>query len=604
MQHVEMRTTMEFRKITLEDKNWIEEKLREDDRRGCEYTFCNNYIWRDIYQVEVACVCDCLVVKYEAEGEECFAFPIGAGDKAQAVRLLSEEARENGRLLFFDSMLEEDKALLEREFPGQFIIHEERDGFDYLYTTEKLSTLAGKKLHGKRNHINRFLENQNWSYEPMTEANKEECLAMDKKWCDMQAEKWDQGMLEEQRAVRESIEHFSELGFVGGVLRVDGAVVAFTIGEPLNSDTFVVHIEKAFADIQGAYPMINQQFVLHECQGFSYVNREDDTGEEGLRKAKLSYYPDILLKKYSASLSKKQIVYAEEAMIPELKELWMEAFGDEPEYVDQYFAKRFTPDNMLVYIEDGRPVSMISMLPATLRLADQSTKEVYYIYAVATREAYRKRGLARELLMEGYRRKRAPFLLVPADGKLEKYYQNIGFVPVPVMQTERFSRALGDQTQQEDMLQAQTYIYQKESGNRVEPADGPYWLLTVTPSEYRKLRDSYFVGIGYVAWDDAAVAYALCENDYCDGYAYKVLHGDQKKLLLYRMEESTMEIIETTLTDEEILGVIKKLKLTPDQVSVRRPVKRKDPEKGKITGMIYGKELSGAEQVYLNLILD
>ena len=90
---------------------------------------------------------------------------------------------------------------------------------------------------------------------------------------------------------------YKELGLKGGVLKADGKIVAFTVGEPVSDDTFVVHIEKAFADIDGAYPMINQQFVQHECMEYEYVNREEDTGAEGLRKAKLSYRPAFLEEK-------------------------------------------------------------------------------------------------------------------------------------------------------------------------------------------------------------------------------------------------------------------------------------------------------------------
>lgn len=291
---------MEWKEITLKDKSWMTQKMREDDRRGCEYSFCNNFIWRNIYEVKVAELCGCCIIKFDAGGVDCFAFPIGNGNKRQAVEQLLKESKENGKKLRFDSLLEEDKELLDSWFPGRFAVSEERDGFDYLYTVEKLTSLAGKKLHGKRNHIARFKENNDWHYEPMTSENKLKCLEMNRLWCDRQQCKWNSEMEDEFCAVQEAIEHFEELSLVGGVLYSGEEIVAFTIGEPLNSDTFVVHIEKAFPDIQGAYPMINQQFVEHECQGFTYVNREEDTGAEGLRRAKLSYYPEILLEKYSA----------------------------------------------------------------------------------------------------------------------------------------------------------------------------------------------------------------------------------------------------------------------------------------------------------------
>lgn len=291
---------MNFREITLSDKAWISQKMREDGRRACEFTFANTYIWRDIYRIEAAEICGCCIIKYRAQDADYLTFPIGAGDRRKALCAMIGASREKGQPLYVDCVLNEEKRLLEEWFPGQFAIREVRDGFDYIYTVEKLTHLAGKKLHGKRNHIARFEENEDWSYEPMTSFNKTECLTMNRKWCDRQACKWNRDMADEVCAVREAIEHFEELELVGGVLRIAGDVVAFTIGEPLTADTFVVHIEKAFADIQGAYPMINRQFVAHECQAYTYVNREDDAGSEGLRRAKLSYQPDILLEKYTA----------------------------------------------------------------------------------------------------------------------------------------------------------------------------------------------------------------------------------------------------------------------------------------------------------------
>ena len=127
---------------------------------------------------------------------------------------------------------------------------------------------------------------------------------MNLKWCALYGCSDDEGLKKERCAVENAFAHFEAEGLLGGLLREEtgGPVIAYTMGRPLNSDTFIVHIEKAFHDIQGAYPLINQQFVEHNCQGFTYVNREDDTGAEGLRKAKLSYRPAILLDKYYATL--------------------------------------------------------------------------------------------------------------------------------------------------------------------------------------------------------------------------------------------------------------------------------------------------------------
>ena len=123
---------------------------------------------------------------------------------------------------------------------------------------------------------------------------------MNEKWYELNVDKDPEGIEAEREVLNLSFENFEKFGFTGGLLRVDGEVVAFTFGEKLNENTFVTHFEKAFADIRGAYPMINNQFALNTIYTFEFVNREDDIGSEGLRKAKLSYYPEILLEKFTA----------------------------------------------------------------------------------------------------------------------------------------------------------------------------------------------------------------------------------------------------------------------------------------------------------------
>lgn len=290
-------------------------------------------------------------------------------------------------------LLDADREQLEEWFPGEFLIAEDRDDFDYIYSREKLATLAGKKLHGKRNHIARFKDGGDWHYEPMTEKNLEDCRQMTYTWIKMRQEKWNEEMNEEVEVLHEAFDHKEELGLVGGVLYRWDEIVAFTLGEPLNSDTFVVHFEKAYPEMQGAYPMINQQFVQHVCGEFSYVNREEDTGDAGLRKAKLSYYPEILLKKYVAVDSK--VVYADPKRdAAQITELWTEAFGDSAEEVQFYIENRMTDQNMLVIREDGKIVSMASFLPAEYRIGGDYVK-AYYVYAVATLQAYPEQGICR-----------------------------------------------------------------------------------------------------------------------------------------------------------------------------------------------------------------
>ena len=219
-------------------------------------------------------------------------------DVKKALEYLMQYCKEAGRPFIMYNVTPENFEQLENWYPERFQIEYDRDAADYVYETEKLATLAGKKLHGKRNHINKFKAlYPDWSYEALDDDNVEECFQMALKWrnqngCDDDLEK-----NAEMCVTLNSLRLYKELGLKGGILRAQKDIVAFTLGEPICNDTFVVHIEKAFPNVEGAYPMINQQFVQHECMDYAYVNREEDTGAEGLRKAKLSYRPVFLVEK-------------------------------------------------------------------------------------------------------------------------------------------------------------------------------------------------------------------------------------------------------------------------------------------------------------------
>ncbi len=291
---------LNFKPITIEDREWIVPLLKTSDFRGSEYSFAGNYIWGTQYHIEV---CKWKERYLASVGEQCpsFLFPAGSSDLAEAIEALLQYCREKAISFHMHGICEEAKAELEAAFPEQFRFEEDRDNFDYIYTSESLITLSGKKLHAKRNHVNQFKQN-NWCFEPITPENRAECLEMNAAWCAVNGCFEDPSKQKEVCAIQKAFRHYDTLELVGGILRVDDRVVGYTLGEPLNSDTFVVHIEKAFSDVRGAYPTINNQFVSHCAASFRYINREEDMGLEGLRKAKLSYHPEILLKKYTAVL--------------------------------------------------------------------------------------------------------------------------------------------------------------------------------------------------------------------------------------------------------------------------------------------------------------
>lgn len=289
-----------FKTATLEDKPWIDALLAGSDFMTTEYSFVNLFMWGETYGLQVAQLDGFYLMK--SESSQGYAIPVGQGDLSAVLEKLRQDAAGRGWPLRLVAIPANKKDWLEGLFPGRFTYTTNRDWADYLYTAESLRTLAGKKLHGKRNHINRFVENHpDWRYEPIGPENLEECVEMNRQWCVANHCEEDEGAHIEACAAKRALLQFEALGLRGGLLRVEGRVIAYSFGHPLGGSTFDVRVEKAFAEIQGAYPMMNQQFVLHNCDGFEYINREDDTGDEGLRQAKLSYRPAMILEKYTAT---------------------------------------------------------------------------------------------------------------------------------------------------------------------------------------------------------------------------------------------------------------------------------------------------------------
>jgi hypothetical protein len=291
-----------FNEISLADKNWLEPLFRQSGYNSEEFNFTFCYIWRDIFNYRAAKINGLAVVgAFREQRPPTYLFPAGAGDIAPAVEALSAQAAENGHKLAFHCVLKEHRALLEVLYPGEFEFVALTDYQDYVYEAESLIALTGKKLHNKRTHINRFKEHYaDWRFEAITPENMPEVLLMNARWCDENGCEGDKSLEQEICSVRNALREYFSLGLDGGLLRAGGEVVAFSIGERLNHDTYLVHIEKAFGEIQGAYAMINQQFAEHYCQGYRYIDREDDSGNEGLRKAKQSYRPALMVEKVAA----------------------------------------------------------------------------------------------------------------------------------------------------------------------------------------------------------------------------------------------------------------------------------------------------------------
>jgi hypothetical protein len=301
---------MEFKEITLQDRDWMRQLLGYSDNQATEFNFTVLYIWRDIMHSRVCRVGDYLVVRFFPNGAPApmYLFPSGRGTAEELKGVLEscmEDARQNGHPFLMASVQNGHREILENLFPDRFTFEPNRDYFDYIYSAEDLTFLRGKKFQSKRNFVSRFKRQEGWSYEPLGKDNLKECAAMSISWCAKYGCGKDPSMASESCSVKNALQNFEQLGLMGGLLRLNGEVVAFTIAEKTNSDTLLVHIEKAYGDIVGAYPAIANEFlrnsIVEEGEQLSvkYINREDDAGDLGLREAKMQYHPLFLLEKYS-----------------------------------------------------------------------------------------------------------------------------------------------------------------------------------------------------------------------------------------------------------------------------------------------------------------
>ena len=266
---------------------------------GCEYSYVNFRLWG---QAQVCVQGDTLFVLTRHAGGCGYFLPAG-GDLAEAVQTLALDARERGIPLSMYGVTARAKAELEQRFPGTFSFYEVRSGFDYVYDVERLAELKGRKLQAKRNHIHRF-EDACPDCE-ILELTPERLPLAERMAADWYAAHLaahpEANFRAEQRALSLAFAHYTDFGFEGLLLRSGGRIVAMTMGTRIRHDVFDVNFEKAVPDVPGAYAAVNRAFARHlhaKYPELTRLNREDDMGIEGLRKAKLSYYPDELLEKW------------------------------------------------------------------------------------------------------------------------------------------------------------------------------------------------------------------------------------------------------------------------------------------------------------------
>lgn len=277
---------MTFRQLTINDKLKYDKYLTGKETNS-ESSFANMYAWRNIMNTKIFFDDDnCMFIYTKRNGKLACCYPRGK-DPVKGIKMLYDYFKNQGLPFIMESVTGEEAEIIKKYFP-EFTIIEDENLYDYVYCGEKMRTLSGKKLHSKRNFINRFKsQHPDYSYIPMDEKHIEACLEFGKKWlCQKYESDLSDDFRDEYEAIKEFLYNFDAFNLSGGILYDEGKILAFTVGERLNKETCVVHIEKADADCDGAYPMINNLYLINQWSEIKYVNREEDMGLEGIRKAK------------------------------------------------------------------------------------------------------------------------------------------------------------------------------------------------------------------------------------------------------------------------------------------------------------------------------
>lgn len=527
----------EFRKPRLSDRELIINRVNEGTTDGTSYSFGSIFTWGDVYSVEIAEFGELLLMRGKDENGRYYVYPSGRGDIKDAVLELMADAEKEGVPFVLGQLLEPHKKVLESLFPDTFDFFYDRDNSEYVYSVKNMAELPGKKFHGKKGHVNAFFRNHTDIHiDPITRDNIHLCLDIEKQWLDGRKDENNE-LHNEFGAIEKAVKNYKALGFEGAILYADGKPVAFTMGEPIKNNTFCTHFEKTAPEYRDAYPVINNGFTKLMLSTYEFVNREEDTGAEGLRKAKLSYNPVFLLDKYYAlpKIDKNRKFRAEESDKTELKKLWQTVFGDKDDVVDYFFDYAAEYYDAYVYRCDGKIVSAFYLLDADIVTASER-KKCKYLYAAATLPEYRNRGFMGEMIeyaAEYLKNKGFDCLfLCPAEESLFGYYEKFGFKSA-----------------------FKENYYNINKSDLVKYKNSRYFCSEVSYSDIRKNIPSET----YVDFSDGFIDFAaFCNKKY--GFRQDAVFDDEDKVVILGSGENGRLVIEEAVSEngnyKNILSVL------------------------------------------------
>jgi len=284
----------EFKELTLEDITFLKERIWNHQPELSELTFTNLFIWKDHFKFKWTMLDNDVIFMALNEDKPYFLEPVGEIDSDDIKKLSLWLKTQYGSEISFKMVGNKFVSKLDSDFT----VRPMRDQFDYVYKADDMINLSGRKYHSKRNHLMNFFKNYRYEYKPMTDSDTAKAIELAQKWCQANRCKDDMNLLNEFEATKSALENFKTFGLIGGMILIEGKIEAFTLGELLNDKTMVIHIEKANKEFDGIYVAINNLFCKNNLKDGMFVNREQDLGDEGLRKAKLSYFPDHMVEKF------------------------------------------------------------------------------------------------------------------------------------------------------------------------------------------------------------------------------------------------------------------------------------------------------------------
>ena len=445
---------IKFKDLSTSDRALIQRFTLYGERQNCDLSFSNLISWRFLYNTQFAVIDDYLVFRFHTGRHLAYMMPIPKpqvmedgsyrgkpGDECsvKVIRTIRDDSIAMGHPFLMLGVCNYMVDLIEQSFPDTFTIEPNRNFADYIYTRDKLINLSGKKLQSKRNHINKFKSlYPQYTYRPLTEDLIPQCLELEKQWRKVSKDDTDEQDLDESlsielRSMTRAFHRWDRLGLTGGTIWVDDKLVAFTFGCPINQTTFDVCVEKADVNYEGAFSIINQEFVKHLPEQYCYINREEDMGNEGLRRAKLSYHPDILLEKNTV-MEKHPLREFEDQdrILQETRDLWKLVFNDSDKFMDLYFSRVYKPKYNVTCQLNHHVVAALQTLPYALLYHGQELPAVY-ISGVSTHPDYRHQEIGNNLMRQAhfdlFYKNVVYAALIPAEDWLYEWYAKCGYAP-------------------------------------------------------------------------------------------------------------------------------------------------------------------------------